>query len=188
MLINNDTIIKDTDPLIRQISEEVPLPLSEEDEQLLRAMLKYVQDSTDPEIAEKENLRPAVGISAIQVGVPKQMTAVVVDETDKEGNPIHYEFMLVNPKIVSSSVQKAYLENGEGCLSVEEEHEGHVVRSARIKVRAFDLCRNEMVEIRARGYLAIVFQHEFDHFKGTLFYDHIDPDNPFAEVEGAMVL
>ena len=75
MLINNDTIIKDTDPLIRETSKDVALPLSAEDEQLLRDMLKYVQDSTDPEIAERENLRPAVGISAIQVGVRKKMTA-----------------------------------------------------------------------------------------------------------------
>ncbi len=122
MLINNDTIIKDTDPLIRQKSEDVPLPLSSEDEQLLRDMMKYVVDSTDPEIAERENLRPAVGISAIQVGVPKKMTAVVVDDKDKDGNDVRYQFMLVNPRIVSSSVQPAYLEGGEGCLSVGNEH------------------------------------------------------------------
>ena len=47
-------------------------------------MLKYVDDSTIPEIAEKENLRPAVGISAIQVGVPKKLTAVIIK--DEEGN------------------------------------------------------------------------------------------------------
>ena len=92
MLINNDTIIKDTDPLIRQKSEDVPLPLSSEDEQLLRDMMKYVVDSTDPEIAERENLRPAVGISAIQVGVPKKMTAVVVDDKDKDGNDVDITF------------------------------------------------------------------------------------------------
>ncbi|MBE6130000.1 MAG: peptide deformylase [Erysipelotrichaceae bacterium] len=188
MLINNDTIIKDTDPLIRETSEDVALPLSAEDEQLLRDMLKYVQDSTDPEIAERENLRPAVGISAIQVGVRKKMTAVVVDEKDADGNDVRYQFMLVNPRIVSSSVQQAYLDCGEGCLSVVNEHEGHVLRSARIKVRAFDLCTNQNIEIRARGYLAIVLQHELDHFKGILFYDHIDPKDPFKEPENAIAL
>ena len=188
MLINNDTIIKDSDPLIRQISEDIPLPLSKEDETLLREMMQYVKDSTDPEIAEKENLRPAVGISAIQVGVPKKMTAVVVDDTDANDNKHHYEFMLVNPRIVSSSIQKAYLECGEGCLSVVQDHEGYVVRSARIKVRAFDLVTNQNIEIRARGYLAIVLQHELDHFKGTLFYDHIDPKDPYSHPENALVL
>ena len=53
MLINNDTILKDSDPFIRQKSEDVPLPLSKEDETLLREMLQYVKDSTDEEKAEK---------------------------------------------------------------------------------------------------------------------------------------
>ena len=188
MIINNDTIIKDTDPRIRQISEPVALPLSEEDETLLREMFQYVSDSTDPEKAEKFNLRPAVGISAIQVGVAKQMTAVIVDDIDKDENEIRYEFMLVNPKIVSSSVQKAYLSSGEGCLSVLEEHQGYVVRSARVTIKAFDLVRNQNITLRARGYLAIVLQHEIDHFSGTLFYDHINKEDPFKEVEGAVVI
>jgi len=188
MLINNDTIIKDTDPLIRTKSEPVPLPLSKEDEDLLRQMHQYVVDSTDEEKAEKFNLRPSVGISAIQLGIPKQLTAIVIDDYDKEGNPIRLEFMLANPKIVSSSVQQAYLESGEGCLSVAEEHEGHVVRAARVKVRAYDLITNQYIEIRARGYLAIVLQHELDHFKGVLFYDHINKDDPFKEIPGALVI
>ncbi|MGM9941703.1 MAG: peptide deformylase [Bulleidia sp.] len=188
MLINNETIVKDTDPIVRTVSAPVSLPLSAEDEQLLREMYQYVKDSTDEEKAEKFNLRPAVGISAIQVGVPKQMTAVIVDDLDNNEEPVHYEFMLVNPRIISSSVQKAYLHGGEGCLSVCEEHQGYVVRSARIKVRAFDLIQNKEITIRARGYLAIVLQHEIDHFSGTLFYDHINPENPFEEVPGAIVI
>ena len=86
MLINNDTIIKDDNPLIRQKSLPVSLPLSEEDSTILKEMLKYVEDSTNEEIAERENLRPAVGISAIQIGIPKQLTAVVVPTVDKDGN------------------------------------------------------------------------------------------------------
>ncbi len=188
MLINNDTIVKDSDPIIRTVSKPVDFPLSQEDEALLRDMLQYVKDSTDEEKAAANNLRPAVGISAIQVGVPKQMTAVVVDLYDKNGNPQHYEYMLVNPKIISSSVQKAYLDGGEGCLSVVEEHQGHVVRSARITVEAFDLIQNRNIRLRAQGYLAIVLQHEIDHFSGTLFYDRIDSKDPFKEIDGAMVI
>ena len=96
--------------------------------------------------------------------------------------------MLVNPRIVSSSVQKAYLHSGEGCLSVVNQHDGYVVRSARITVKAFDLCTNKDITIRARGYLAIVLQHEIDHFSGILFYDHINKKDPFKEVEGALVI
>ncbi len=188
MLINNDTIIKDTDPLIRVKSEPVELPLSEENQAILRDMLQYVVDSIDEEKAEKYNLRPAVGISAIQLGIPRQLTAISVVDVDKDGNEIPIQFMLANPRIVSYSTQKAYLDCGEGCLSVQDEHEGHVARSARIKVRAFDLLTNKEVEIRARGYLSIILQHEIDHFSGILFYDRINKEDPFEEIPGAMVI
>ena len=188
MLINNETIIKDSDPLIRQKSEPVSLPLSKEDETLLRELYQYVEDSRDEEKAKEFNLRPAVGISAIQVGIPKQLTAVIVNEMDKDGKEVFYKYMLVNPKIISSSMQKAYLENGEGCLSVENVHEGYVVRSARVTVKAFDLIQNKEITIRARGYLAIVLQHEIDHFSGVLFYDHIDAKNPYPVIEEAIVI
>ena len=185
MLINNDTIIKDNDPLIRKKSADVVLPLNEEDRTLLMEMLKYVDESTIPEIAEKENLRPAVGISAIQVGVPKKMTAIIIK--DEEGKK-ECEYALVNPKIISNSVEKACLSSGEGCLSVVEEHEGLVYRSARVKVKAYDALQDKDILIKAEGYLAIVLQHELDHFKGILFYDHIDKQDPFKEIKDALVI
>ena len=183
MLINRDTIIGDNDPLIRQKSLDVPLPLSPEDEGLLRDMLEYVRESMIPEIAEAKNLQPAVGISAIQTGARKKMTAIVL--RDEDGN-IETEFALVNPRIVSYSLEKAYLAQGEGCLSVKEDHEGYVYRSARVKVKGYDLLRESDVLIKAEGYLAIVLQHELDHFKGTLFYDHIRKDAPFYEDKEAI--
>ncbi len=186
MVINNDTIVKDTDPFIREKSQPVSLPLSAEDRALLQDMFDYVRNSTDPEIAERDNLRPAVGISAIQVGVPKRMTAVIVRDVDKNDNEVIYQYMLVNPRIVSSSLQKAYLESGEGCLSVQKDHPGYVVRSARVTVKAYDALTDRDISIRARGYLAIVLQHELDHFEGKLFYDHISKDDPFPHVPGAI--
>jgi len=176
MQINNDTIIKDTDELIRQKSFDVELPLNDSDKKLLLQMLDYVDKSTIEEVAEKENLRPSVGISAIQIGVPKKLTAIIIK--DEEGNKIE-EYALVNPKIVSNSIEKAYLAGGEGCLSVENEHEGYVYRSARIKVKAYDLLQDKEIVINAKDYLAIVLQHELDHFKGILFYDHINTNNPY---------
>lgn len=178
MIINNKTIIKDNDPLIRQRSKDVTLPLSDDDKQLLMDMHEYVYESTIDEIAEEKDLRPAVGISAIQVGVPKKMTAIILK--DEEGKTI-VDYALINPKIVSSSLEKAYLKTGEGCLSVDGKHEGYIYRSARVKVKGYDLLTDKDVEIKASGYLAIVLQHELDHFRGVLFYDHIDSKNPFYE-------
>lgn len=183
MKLTSADIILDSDPLLRTKSEKVSLPLNEEDKELLEAMLTYVRNSLDEEIAEKEDLQPAVGIAAIQVGIPKQMIVVVVPEEDGV-----QEVAMVNPRIVSESVQNAYLDNGEGCLSVKDEHEGHVFRHARIKVRGYDLIRDENTTIQAEGYFAIALQHEIDHLSGKLFYDHIDPNNPWKEDEEALVI
>lgn len=185
MLINNETIIKDDNNLIRQKSEDVSLPISDEDRHLLLDMLNYVDESTIEEIAQEKNLRPAVGISAIQVGIPKKMTAIILK--DEEGKKIH-EYALVNPKIISNSIEKSYLSAGEGCLSVIETHEGYIYRSARVKVKGFDILQNKEIVIKADGYLSIILQHELDHFKGILFYDHINKGNPQYADPNAIVI
>ena len=185
MEINSTTIIKDDDPLIREKSIDVPLPLSKEDKDLLMQLHKYVIDSTDPEIAEENNLRPAVGISAIQVGINKRLLAVVLKDSEGE---ILYQYALANPKVLSESVELAYLKSGEGCLSVESEYEGYVYRHRRIKLRAYDLLTEKEVIITAKDYLAIVLQHELDHFKGILFYDRINKDYPFIELDNAFCI
>lgn len=185
MEINIDTIIHDDDPRIRQHSADVPLPLSEEDESLLRAMHQYVAESQDDELAEEKNLQPAVGIAAIQLGIPKKMIAVVVPGEDEDSV---IEYALANPKILSRSRELNALKTGEGCLSVPETVEGYVFRPARVKVRAFDLLSNQEVLIKAEGYLAIVLQHEIDHLTGKLYYDHINTENPFEIPSNAAVL
>ena len=185
MLINDETIIKDDNPLIREKSFNVEIPLNKEDESLLMDMLTYVKESTIEEIAKEKNLKPAVGISAIQVGVNKKLTAIVIK--DSEGK-ILYEYALANPKIVSYSMEKAYLKQGEGCLSVKDIHEGLIYRPARIKVKAYDAINKKDVTIKASNYLAIVFQHELDHFTGTLYYDHINKDNPMYIDENAIAI
>ncbi|HOA11556.1 MAG TPA: peptide deformylase, partial [Bacilli bacterium] len=64
-----------------------------------------------------------------------------------------------------------------GCLSVDEDHPGHVYRHYKIRVKAFDILNNEEVEINTFGYPAIVLQHEIDHLHGVLFYDRINEEN-----------
>ncbi|MFV0381664.1 MAG: peptide deformylase [Breznakia sp.] len=185
MRLTNKQIIKDDNPLLKQLSLDVELPLREEDETLLRSMYEYVVDSSDPQKAEQFDLSPASGLAAIQVGHKKKMLVVVVADSEEETGG---RYALVNPKIISNSVQYAYLENGEGCLSVATFHEGHVYRAARITVEAYDLLSNQHIKIRARGYLAIVLQHEIDHLNGILYYDRINmPMNP-EDIKNAKVI
>ena len=51
----------------------------------------------------------------------------------------------------------------------------------------YDFEKNEFVlkTISFSGYLAVVFQHEYDHLNGILFYDHINKENPFFVPENS---
>ncbi len=188
MKINSDTIIHDDNPLLRQKSVEVSLPLTIEDKQILASLIEYVQKSRDPQIAQEENLRAAVGLAAPQIGVLKRLIAVVVDEVVNEDTIQTHQYALANPKIIAHSEKKCMLENGEGCLSVDRVVEGYVPRYARIRVKGFDLLQNKMVEIKAREYLSVVIQHEIDHLDGVLFYDRIDQKEPWKKDEKDLLI
>jgi peptide deformylase len=179
MLTMND-IIRDGHPTLRKVAAEVSIPASEEDRKTLEQLMEYVQNSQDPEISTKYGLRPGIGLAAPQINVPKRMIAV--HTKDDKGQL--YSYALLNPKIISHSVEKAYLVSGEGCLSVDEPHPGYVPRYARITVKGFD-SEGKEIKLRLKGLPAIVFQHEIDHLNGIMFYDHINKANPMAEPENA---
>ena len=71
-MIKATDIIVEGNPLLREKSQEVNIPLTKEDEALLLEMVEYIDNSMDEEIAKKYNLTPSVGIAAVQVGIPKK--------------------------------------------------------------------------------------------------------------------
>lgn len=181
-MILMEDIVRDGHPALRKKSEVVPIPPTKEDVETLDKMMTYLQHSQDDEMAEKYDLRAGVGLAAPQIGVNKQLFVMHFTYNDTL-----YSYKIVNPKIISHSVEQAYLSSGEGCLSVDEKIEGYVVRHARITLRAFDETGKEM-KLRLRGYPAIVAQHEIDHLHGIMFYDHINKENPFYAPDGAIAI
>lgn len=62
----------------------------------------------------------------------------------------------------------------EGCLSVPGLR-GFVERPQHVRVHALDREGNPL-DLELKGFLATVFQHEFDHLDGRLYVDHLkDP-------------
>ena len=53
IMITRKDIILDSNPLLRQKSVDVQLPLSKEDEALLDEMMEYLENSQDEELSEK---------------------------------------------------------------------------------------------------------------------------------------
>ena len=173
-MLKTKDILDEKDKRLRQISKEVEFPLSDKDKELIDTMIEYLHNSQIEELAEKYDLRPGMGLSAIQLGVAKRYF-VVVHEYD-EGKFDNY--IVINPKIISNSVEKIYVTDGEGCLSVNRPVPGIIPRYARVTVEGYDM-EGRKIHIRAREDLAICFQHEIDHLNGIIFVDHIDPKNPF---------
>lgn len=167
-------ILDEKDKILRTVSEEVKFPLKDEDKQTINDIIEMLTNSQIPELAEKYNLRPGMGLAAIQLGIPKRYF-VVVHEYD-EGKFDNY--VIINPKIVSASQEMIYVGEGEGCLSVNRETCGIVPRHARITLEGYNE-DGDMIRIRGREELAIAFQHEMDHLNGILFVDKIDKKDPF---------
>lgn len=173
MITMKDIVQEGTD-VLRVKTNEVNIPLLEEDREALLCMLQYLKNSQDPSIAKKYKLRPGSGLSANQIGLDKRMFAALFTNEKNEDA----EYMLINPRIVSHSVNMIYLPEGEGCLSVNRDVKGYVPRYERIKVKAYDINGQE-VEYKLKGYGSIVIQHEMDHLNGIMFYDRINKENPF---------
>jgi len=174
-MLKNKDILDEKDKRLRKISKEVTFPLEESDKKAIHDMVEYLTNSQIEELAKKYDLRPGMGLAAIQLGIEKRFITIVHEQEEKE---TFKTYIVINPKIISNSEEIIYVEEGEGCLSVNRECEGIVPRYARVTIEGFNE-NGEKIKIRAREELAVAFQHEIDHLNGILFFDHIDPKNPY---------
>ena len=176
-MLRTRDILDEKNKILHQKSEEVTFPLSSEDRKTIDEMIEYLTNSQIEELAKKYDLRPGMGMAAVQLGIPKRYLTIVYEvENGFE------TYVVINPKIVSNSAEMIYVEDGEGCLSVNREVDGIVPRYARVTVEGYDMDGNP-IRIRAREELAIAFQHEIDHLNGIMFTHKIDSKNPFKGKE-----
>lgn len=171
-------ILDETDKRLRKISKDATLPLTKEYKNIIKHIIKELTYSQIEELSKKYDLRPGMGLAFPQLGINERIIVVVHEyEEGKFDN-----FVVVNPKIISTSEEMIAAECGEGCLSVNRDVPGHVKRHARITVVGYDEDGN-MIRVRAREDVSIAFQHEIDHLNGILFYDRIDKNKPYYTEE-----
>lgn len=167
-------ILEETDNILRTKSDDVAFPLSDEDKKKINDALDYLEMSQIEEYSEKYDLRAGMGLSFIQLGIPKRIFVISEEIDENKFN----RYVIINPRIKSKSEELIFVGEGEGCLSINREVEGIVPRHARITVEAFDE-NGDLFEIRVREDMAVAFQHELDHLDGILFIDRIDKKNPY---------
>jgi peptide deformylase len=145
-------ILTAPDPRLQALSTDV--------EKVDAEIRKLVED-----MAESMYAADGIGLAAVQIGVPKRVIVIDLDQKEGKKNPRAF----INPKITWASEEMAVFE--EGCLSVPEIWDD-VERPARIKAEYLDL-DGKKVELEADGMLATCLQHEMDHLNGVLFIDHL---------------
>ena len=124
---------------------------------------------------------PGVGLAGPQVGVSKRL--FVYNWTDESGTL--WRGTAINPELGLSPTpvgEPDEDEDSEGCLSIPgERYPLH--RAGRARLTAVDENQRPF-EITADGWLARIFQHEYDHLDGVLYVDRLDSayDKSIAKV------
>ncbi|MEK7540377.1 MAG: peptide deformylase [Patescibacteria group bacterium] len=110
---------------------------------------------------ETMHKRNGIGIAANQVG--QSMSIAIINHEAWGGTE---DVAIINPSLNEAKKTKWF---EEGCLSVPGIF-GWVQRAERVRVKAYDR-HGKKLDIKAKGLLAHVLQHEVDHLKGIVFVD-----------------
>ena len=153
-------IIETPDPRLRVISKPVET-FDDELKTLIADMFETMYDA------------PGIGLAAIQVGVPKRILVIDLQEADPEDEEgktlIRTPRVFINPVFSDESEEHSVYQ--EGCLSVPEQY-ADVTRPAEVTVDWQDEDGKPHQE-RMTGLMATCIQHEHDHLEGILFIDHL---------------
>lgn len=128
----------------------------------------YIRDLVE-DMYDTMDLAPGVGLAAPQIGIP--LSIFVYDWEDETGS---YRNVAINPTLKISEIEQLEPDpdsESEGCLSVPGER-FPLKRAIQATLQALDI-EGQPYTIEAKGWLARIFQHEFDHLMGTLYVDRL---------------
>src|SRR5687768_3538941 len=116
-------IYETPDPILRQISS----PCEKVDDEL-RVLID--------DMFATMYAAPGIGLAAIQVGVPKRLPVIDLQEPEEEGGePVKDPLVFINPEIIETSATTQPYQ--EGCLSVPDQY-AEVQRPDRVRARWLD--------------------------------------------------
>mmetsp|Transcript_14432 Transcript_14432/g.43739 ORF Transcript_14432/g.43739 Transcript_14432/m.43739 type:complete len:258 (-) Transcript_14432:501-1274(-) len=150
-------IVKYPHPALRAKSEELREDEFGEAAQIAKRMLALMYEAN------------GVGLAAPQVGINKRLMVF-----NPEGRREKWleESILINPRIVATSAKTDV--DAEGCLSFPG-LQGDVERHRWIKVEALTT-KGKPMKKKYEGFLARIFQHEYDHLEGVVYVDRLSDD------------
>ncbi|HAV77254.1 MAG TPA: peptide deformylase [Anaerolineae bacterium] len=140
-----------------------------------RAVTKFDKDlhTLIDDMVETMRDAPGVGLAAPQIGLAERLIVVEyyeheMDEESEENEDMPKKvWAIINPEIVKASEEKVM--GVEGCLSLPG-LVGEVERHTEVLVKGLNR-HGKPMKVKAKGWLARIFQHEIDHLNGILFPD-----------------
>lgn len=155
---NIGTIAQLGHEVLRLESSIVEDILGDECQQLIALMMKTVLKAG------------GVGIAAPQIHHSKRIFIMCSKPNTRYPDaPLMSPTAIINPKILHYSNET--IKGWEGCLSVPSLR-GLVSRHSQITVSYFDQKDNKHQK-ELTGFIARIFQHEFDHLNGLTFIDKL---------------
>lgn len=163
-------IITLPDPILRRKARKI-IRFDAELQDLIEDMIETLREA------------PGVGLAAPQVGRSDRLIVVEYPEDDEKEDAPKKLFVVINPEIKEKSDEVVM--GIEGCLSIPGLH-GDVERALAVTVKGFTR-RGQPIKIKAKGWLARIFQHEIDHLNGIVFTDRAarvwkpEPEEPVLD-------
>jgi peptide deformylase len=135
-----------------------------------RAVTKFDKDlhTLLDDMVETMRAAPGVGLAAPQIGLSERIIVIeyFAKEEDEEVEDAPKKvWAMINPEIVKASEET--LMGVEGCLSIPG-LVGEVERHAEVQVKGLNK-HGKPMKVKAKGWLARIFQHEIDHLNGIMF-------------------
>ena len=139
------TLISPDDPLLHKKIKKCSYNLD-------RSKLSYT-------LTENMFHHNGVGLSANQIGIEERVFVMMVDID------LEQTITCLNPKIIKESKDEVVME--EGCLSYPEMYLD--ISSPRSIIVKYEDEGKSIFKRRLDGYIARIFQHEYDHMEGIDF-------------------
>ncbi len=164
-----DQAVQLGNPILRQVARPVEAIAVPETQGLIEQMVDLLQRSN------------GVGIAAPQVGVSRRLLIVASHPNPRYPHAPHMEpTPMINPQIIGYRGERK--KDWEGCLSLPDVR-GLVPRYSAVEVSYCDRYGQRQRQILT-GFVARIFQHEFDHLEGKVFTDRLEsPSDRFTEAE-----
>ena len=168
MLKNKCEIAKLGESILRQKAKKVKDVNSKEIKGIISRMIYCVKQSK------------GVGLSAPQIFEPYQILIISSHPNKRYPNaPLMKNEVLINPKIIKKSKKRD--KDWEGCLSIPGIR-ALIPRHTSITVK-YTTIHNEEKTQTFEGFVARIFQHEYDHLKGKVYLDRVDDNKDIISEE-----